>query len=125
MDRQCEPASAPSKRPTLSYNLIRVDERLLIFVLKLLWGAVPASQRFTTQAVDFHYGGPGRTRTCNQTVMSDGILIGFVDFAAFSFSFDRVRCILTGSFLVRNWSPTNVRDLKATVARLSARGLAR
>jgi hypothetical protein len=30
-------------------------------------------------------GGPGRTRTCNQTVMSAGISIGFVDFATLSF----------------------------------------
>jgi hypothetical protein len=36
--------------------------------------------------------GPGRTRTCNQTVMSGRITIGFVDFLAFSFEDDRVRC---------------------------------
>ena len=34
--------------------------------------------------------GPGRTRTCNQTVMSDRISISFVDIAAFSFDFVRV-----------------------------------
>jgi hypothetical protein len=48
-------------------------------------------------------GGPGRTRTCNQTVMSGRISISFVDFPAFSFEFDRVRCVLVRSFLVRNW----------------------
>jgi hypothetical protein len=47
--------------------------------------------------------GPGRTRTCNQTVMSGGIMDAFVDFAVFSFEFDRVRCFLFRSFLVRNW----------------------
>src|SRR6266446_5576268 len=47
-------------------------------------------------------GGPGRTRTCNQTVMSGRILIDFVDLAAFSFGYDRVRCDLMRSFLVRN-----------------------
>src|SRR5437879_3498657 len=35
--------------------------------------------------------------------MSDGIKDSFVDFAAVSFDFDRVRCILLRSFLVRNW----------------------
>jgi len=33
-------------------------------------------------------GGPGRTRTCNQTVMSGRMSIGFVDFATLSFGFD-------------------------------------
>ena len=47
-------------------------------------------------------GGPGRTRTCNQTVMSGGIMVIFVDSAAFSFEFDRVRCALARSFLERN-----------------------
>src|SRR5262249_206667 len=35
--------------------------------------------------------------------MSDGISISFVDFAAVSFEFDRVRCALFWPFLVRNW----------------------
>jgi hypothetical protein len=35
--------------------------------------------------------------------MSGGILISFVDFAAFSFEFDRVRCGSFGLILVRNW----------------------
>src|SRR5437868_6882310 len=48
-------------------------------------------------------GWPGRTRTCNQTVMSGRISISFVDFAVFSFDFVRVRCALIRSFLVRNW----------------------
>jgi hypothetical protein len=48
-------------------------------------------------------GGPGRTRTCNQTVMSGRLSISFVDFAAFLFDFDRVRYVLMRLFLVRNW----------------------
>ncbi|KGJ67766.1 hypothetical protein BJA5080_01335 [Bradyrhizobium diazoefficiens SEMIA 5080] len=48
-------------------------------------------------------GGPGRTRTCNQTVMSGGIWFSFVDLAVPLFGLDRVRCILARSFLVRNW----------------------
>jgi hypothetical protein len=48
-------------------------------------------------------GGPGRTRTCNQTVMSGGISISFVDFAAFSIAFDGIRCVSITLFLVRNW----------------------
>jgi hypothetical protein len=47
--------------------------------------------------------GSDSTRTCNQTVMSGGILIGFVDLAAFSFPFDSVCCGSMRSFLVRNW----------------------
>src|SRR6266849_4518 len=47
-------------------------------------------------------GGPGRTRTCNQTVMSGRISTRFVDFAVFSFAFDCVCCVLARSFLVRN-----------------------
>jgi hypothetical protein len=34
------------------------------------------------------------TRSCAQTVMSSGISTRFVDFAAFSFVIDRVRCVL-------------------------------
>ena len=48
-------------------------------------------------------GGPGRTRTCNQTVMSGRLSIGFVDFPAVLSDFARVRCGSFASFLVRNW----------------------
>ena len=51
-------------------------------------------------------GGPGRTRTCNQTAMSGRKSTGFVDFAVFLFAFDRVRCVSTrfvsGAKLVRS-----------------------
>jgi len=47
--------------------------------------------------------GPGRPRTCNQTVMSGGRLIGFVDFSAVLVESDRVCCVSVRSFLVRNW----------------------
>jgi hypothetical protein len=47
-------------------------------------------------------GGPGRTRTCNQTVMSGRIEVSFVDWAAFSFDFDRVCCVSLQWFLLRN-----------------------
>ena len=53
-------------------------------------------------AADHQCGGPGRTRTCNQTVMSGGITMGFVDVAVFLSQSDRVRCLSVGSFLVRN-----------------------
>jgi hypothetical protein len=52
--------------------------------------------------VDYQYGGPGRTRTCNQTVMSGRIEVSFVDWAAFSFDFDRVCCVSLQWFLLRN-----------------------
>jgi hypothetical protein len=44
--------------------------------------------------------GGGQDSTCNQTVMSGRIEDAIVDFAAFSFEFDRVRCALVGMFLV-------------------------
>ena len=47
--------------------------------------------------------GPGRTRTCNQTVKSGRITVAIVYFPAFSSVIDRVRCVLFRSFLVRNW----------------------
>jgi hypothetical protein len=43
------------------------------------------------------------TRSCAQAVMSGGISIRFVDFAALSFDFDVVRFILVRAFLVRDW----------------------
>jgi hypothetical protein len=45
----------------------------------------------------------GRTRACNQTVLSGSTSIAVVDFTAFSFGFDRVRSGSFGLFLVRNW----------------------
>lgn len=42
--------------------------------------------------------GPPRTRTCNQTIMSGGIMVVIVKFAAFSVTFDRVCCALLRSF---------------------------
>ena len=53
---------------------------------------------------------PRRIRTCNQTFMSVRIKIAFVDFAVFSFGFDRGRYVLMRSFLVRNWCGCPVRD---------------
>jgi hypothetical protein len=35
--------------------------------------------------------------------MSGEIMLGFVDYASFSFGFNRVRLVLLQSFLVRNW----------------------
>ena len=43
-------------------------------------------------------GGPGRTRTCNQTVMSDRISTGFVEFTAFSLECDLAHCVFMRSF---------------------------
>jgi len=45
----------------------------------------------------------GRTRTCNQTVMSGRMSISFVDFSVFLFGFDRVCFGSFRLFLVRNW----------------------
>ena len=45
-------------------------------------------------------------RSCNQTVMSGSISVSFVDSNAFSSQIERVRCVLAGSFLVRNWCGT-------------------
>ena len=48
-------------------------------------------------------GGPGRTRTCNQTVMSGGISIGLNDFAAVLFDSGRACYVSFRPFLMRNW----------------------
>ena len=42
-------------------------------------------------------------QTYIQTVMSGSISVSFVYLAAFSFRFNRVRCVSVRSFLVRNW----------------------
>jgi hypothetical protein len=47
--------------------------------------------------------GPGRARTCDQTVMSYRISDAIVDFVVFSLEIDLVRCVPVRSFLVRNW----------------------
>src|ERR1700730_6444202 len=49
-----------------------------------------------------HAHNPGRTRTCNHTVMSGRTKDAIVDSAAFSLAFDRVHCALVRSFLVQN-----------------------
>jgi hypothetical protein len=77
-------------------------------------GAVAQRGNEVTLTKLLFIGGPGRTRTCNQTVMSDRKLIGFVDFAEFSFRFDRVCCGLVRSFLVRNWCGCPTRSAKRT-----------
>jgi hypothetical protein len=45
--------------------------------------------------------------------MSDGISISFVDFAAPLLEFDRVRCALARSFLVRSWCGPRQRKISA------------
>ena len=46
---------------------------------------------------------PATHRTTAILRMRAQIAISFVDFAAFSFRFDRVRCVSFRPFLVRNW----------------------
>ncbi len=72
-------------------------------------GAVIPLGQLRPYTIDF-FGGPGRTRTCNQTVMSGRISVGFVDFATFLFDLDRVRCVSIRLFLVRNWCGMIVRS---------------
>ncbi len=57
-------------------------------------------------------GGPGRTRTCNQTVMSGRLSIAFVDFTGFPVGFVCVRCVSVRAFLVRNWCGVEEGGLK-------------
>jgi len=45
----------------------------------------------------------GRTRTCNQTVMSGRLMIAPIDFPPDLMMFGRVCCVSLRSFLVRNW----------------------
>ena len=75
-------------------------------------------------------GGPGRTRTCNQTVMSGRIKVAIADSTAFSCAMDRVRRGLVASFLVRNWcGPGEIIALKrwivATVRRAKVAAMPR
>jgi Phage integrase family len=96
-------ANAIGTRPAPNRNVVLVDR---LVDEKSKRSKVPQTIEIT--------GGPGRTRTCNQTVMSDRKLIGFVDFAEFSFRFDRVCCGLVRSFLVRNWCGCPTRSAKRT-----------
>jgi hypothetical protein len=95
----------PTKRLDVSKQHTNVGERLNAAghwkIRKII---VSANEDALLRTLTYQRcGGPGRTRTCNQTVMSGGISIGFVDFAAFSFVFDRVCRDLFALFLVRNW----------------------
>jgi len=51
-------------------------------------------------------GGPSRTRTCNQTVMSGRLSTGLVDFSVFLLEFDRALGPFA-LFLGRNWCGPN------------------
>jgi Resolvase, N terminal domain len=53
------------------------------------------------RAAGVSLGNPAKSRTCNQTVMSGGTSVSFVD--STEFSFNCVRCALSRSFLLRNW----------------------
>ncbi len=90
-------------------------------------GAVVVNRATKTKQDTDILGGPGRTRTCNQTVMSGRILVAFVDFAVLRFDFDRVRCASMASFLVRIWCGGAVRrseDERSLLTRRSCRGCA-
>jgi hypothetical protein len=63
-------------------------------------------------------GGPGRTRACNQIVMSGRISVSFVDFTEFSYPFGCIRCVSIASFLVRNWCGVQEARIKRQTAAL-------
>jgi hypothetical protein len=57
--------------------------------------------------------------------MSGGVSIGFVDFSAFSFEFERVRCVSFRPFLVRNWCGSAVGGSEDERSLLAPEGLPR
>ncbi len=61
------------------------------------------SQSLRDREITGMRGGPGRTRTCNQTVMSGGTKAAAVDFPSLLQESGRVHFVSYGSFLVRNW----------------------
>jgi hypothetical protein len=61
-----------------------------------------AKRKGPLQAPDI-LGGPGRTRTCNQTVMSGSADYSIVDFLQFLAAINCIRSRSDRSFLVRNW----------------------
>src|ERR1700761_4120566 len=63
-------------------------------------------------------GGPGRTRTCNQTVMSGSKLIRSIDFTVLLVVFDRVCFVLFRLFLVRNWCGRPAQQPEPSLLRL-------
>jgi hypothetical protein len=99
--------------------------RLRIVEALYCFASAAAAKWLFRQVVD-PIGGPGRTRTCNQTVMSGRIMIDFVECAAFSSRFERVRCDLIRPFLVRSWCGAPGRLVaKVSVLVTSASGLKR
>jgi hypothetical protein len=69
---------------------------------QIVSGAVAIQRKDKVWEVPDFIGGPGRTRTCNQTAMSGRIKVGFVEFATVLSVFDRVCRVLMSSFLMRN-----------------------
>jgi len=49
------------------------------------------------------FSGWSGSRTCNHTVISDRIRVGYADFPTSLLKIDRIRCVSATSFLVRNW----------------------
>ena len=62
-----------------------------------------ASARQPSLASRAKAGGPGRTRTCNQTVMSGSADYSIVDFLQLLAAINCIRSRSDRSFLVRNW----------------------
>ena len=81
-------------------------------VFDILVGSRPLDVAAPREAQRAKRGGPGRTRTCNQTVMSGRLSIAFVDFTGFPVGFVCVRRVSVRPFLVRNWSGAEEGGLK-------------
>jgi len=99
------PTNVPTKRRDVSEQLANVGgHSIVVGYWKIVKNIVPADDdEWLRTLADQRCGGPGRTRTCNQTVMSGGISISFVDFTVILFDPVRIRCASIGLILVRNW----------------------
>jgi hypothetical protein len=82
------------------------------------WRKEEPADQTVLEVVDF-IGGPGRTRACNQTVMSGRIEVRYVDSIAFSSEVERVRCALALPFLARNGCGRRAKSQGTTTASIS------
>ena len=105
-DRGCTVVSTHQRRacPTPSRTVL---ERK-VHVCGAVSGALVAMRATKTKQDTDILGGPGRTRTCSQTVLSGGIIVAAVKFPALFVEFDNVRCASCGLLLVRNRCESSV-----------------
>jgi len=118
------PTNVPTKRRDVSEQLANVGgHSIVVGYWKIVKNIVPADDdEWLRTLADQRCGGPGRTRTCNQTVMSGGISISFVDFTVILFDPVRIRCASIGLILVRNWCGPRLATFRRKIRGFEERG---